>query len=152
MKFQRSEEVEEQIIDKETGEINIIRKTISKTFTQRVSPEEFFMSFVSALAPSLKLSPSETRLLNVLNNRAQYNSGTVPMTGKDRDTICELLGIHKQSLSNALNSLKNKGMLALDRGEWQINPMYFWKGELSVRQQKLSSKEIRLTFSIEDVE
>lgn len=112
--------------------------------------EPYFMVFLSALAPSLNLTMGELRLMAVLNTFANYNTGAFALTTKDRDNICEMLSIKRQSLSNALNGLKRKLLLSYDRGEWQINPEYFWKGEMKVREQMLQDKEMSLTFSICD--
>ena len=107
--------------------------------TKRVSSENFYFTFLEALAPSLKLSYGELRLMNALNFKAIYNTGIFVLSIKQREELCESLGIKKQSLSNSLNSLKRKNLLAYDRGEWTINPAYFWKGDNEERLKHLST-------------
>lgn len=151
MRFERTKEHNAEIVNPETGEVSILKSTSSKTFTTRVSGESYYMTFLAALAPSLDLKMGELRMMCILNTYAHYNTGTFALTTKGRDEICELLKIKKQSLSNSLNGLKKKKLLTYDRGEWQINPAYFWKGEMKVREAKLKDKQLRVTFDIEDV-
>ena len=110
--------------------------------------ENFYFIFLESLAPSFKLSYGELRLMNALNFKAVYNTGTFVLSMKQREELCETLGIKKQSLSNSLNSLKRKKLLAYDRGEWTINPTYFWKGSLKDRSAKLKDMSLKMTFEI----
>ena len=148
MPIEHSVETVVETVDKETGEITIERVTTSKTFTKRVNSENFYFIFLESLAPSLKLSYGELRLMNALNFKAVYNTGTFVLSMKQREELCETLGIKKQSLSNSLNSLKRKKLLAYDRGEWTINPTYFWKGSLKDRSAKLKDMSLKMTFEI----
>ena len=95
------------------------------------------MTFESSGALLLKLNLGETRLLAVLSFRMEFGTGKLVLVPKIRDEICTLLGIKRQSLSNALSGLRIKGALKHDRGEWYINPTFYWRGYLADRKEAI---------------
>ena len=132
----------EETVDRRTGEITTVRKTFAvKTKTK----EEFFMVFLSGLNAICSLSrPSDIKILACLCERAEYNTGTVRLTPEDRQSIMKKLDIKPQAFSNSLSRLKKAGLVAGDRGSYEVNPQHFWKGETNERERLLKARSMDL--------
>ena len=98
-----------------------------------------YKTFEAFLPISLKLSYGEYRLLMLLLTKLNYNTNVLVLSLKMKDAFRELLGIKRQSLSNSLSRLKRLGILFYDRGSWEVNPLYFWKGDNEERLKHLST-------------
>ena len=98
-----------------------------------------YKTFEDFLPVSFKLSYGEYRLLMLLLTRLQYNTNVLVLSLKMKDAFRELLGIKKQSLSNNLSGLRKLGILFYDRGSWEVNPLYFWKGDSEERIKRLNA-------------
>ena len=139
---------EEVQVDKETGEV----VTTSKHFSVKTTPEKFYMTYIDNLAAFFELrSLVDTKLLQVLCMRAEYDSGVVMLPAGERADICKLLSISSQQVTNSLNSLKKLRLITGEKGVYKINPSVFWKGSLDARRKVMEgSLQITVQFNTTD--
>lgn len=138
--------IEEQI-DTSTGEVKTIRKTFA---IKAKNSEDFFLTFLSGMNAICSLSrPSDIKVLTIMCSIAEFNTGKVKLTIKERKTIYKKLNISAQSLSNSLKRLKESGLVSGDRGDYEVNPQYFWKGTTDERNKLLKQQkaDILLKYS-----
>lgn len=135
----------EETLDQTTGEISVVHKTFS---IKADSSEKFFITFLSGLNAICGLSrPSDIKVLAILCSMAEFNTGKVIMTSSARKEIMKKLGIKTpQALSNSISRLKKEHLLEGERGEYEINPQYFWKGNTNERDKLLREKRMNLTL------
>lgn len=150
MKLKNTQEIIEEQVDSSTGEVTHVTKTISKTYSTKVSVDAFYITFLKALGAITDLGSSTDRaVLDVLCTIAEFDTGVVFLPAFVKDEICTTLGIKKQTLSNSLTALRKKGIISMDRGRCLINPNLFWKGAIDKRESLLRDTNISLTFSID---
>ena len=136
-----------EIVDKETGEV--ISSTISKTFSVKAKSDEFYFTFLTLLKDIIGLkSIVDLKVLYVLCNMAEFNTGKVSMSTNKRGEICEMLGITYNTLANSISRLKKNNFITDKKRDYTINPDYFWKGDLKTRDQLLKEGG-KLTLNIE---
>lgn len=142
---------EREIVDSQTGEI--LRVECRKTFKEKVDSEKFYMVFVDYVSPIYKLKGEAPRkLLDWLCVNAAFNTGKVELTTKKRIEIQESLGLHKNTIINALKKLIEAGLVTEDKGEIQINPEIFWKGYQKARKDEaFKNKELHITYELVDI-
>ena len=146
-------ETVKQVKDKETGEWS--EMTTSKTFAIPVNEEEFYMTFIKNLSSILNLNSfTEVKVLVRLCEIAEFNTGKVSLTAGKRTEFIESLSINKAYLSSSIKSLINKGLLKGDKGEYQINPLVFWKGSLKERNALIKENggvmNVKIDFNCPD--
>lgn len=140
---------ERQIINPETGELTTIET--SKTFTTKITEDQFYMTFINFVSPMFDLKPERAKdLLIWMLKHAEYNTGVVQMPAATRKQIVEELGMANNSITNYLKTLKDKKLISGSNGVFTINPKIFWKGELAARKQLLKDKNIQIIFGIEN--
>ncbi len=111
--------------------------------------EEFFFTFLNPLKDIIGLkSIVDLKVLYVLCNMAEFNTGKVSMSTNRRDEICEILGITYNTLANSISRLKKNNFITDKKRDYTINPCYFWKGDLKTREQLLKEGG-KLTLNIE---
>jgi hypothetical protein len=138
-----------EVINPETGELTTIET--SKTFTTKISEDQFYMTFVKFLSPLYDIRPERAKdLLTWMLEHAEFNTGIVQMPAAVRRQICVDLEITNNSITNYLKVLKDKKLISGEGGTFKINPQIFWKGELAARKRLLKDKSIQITFGIED--
>lgn len=121
-KFLRNETVS---VDKETGEII----TTSKTFSVKVTQDEFYMSYINNMVGFFNLkSAVDIKLITKMCMIAEYNTGRVLVTPEVRKDVQQLLNISSQQMTNSIANLKKIGLIRGSRGTYHLNPMVFWKG------------------------
>jgi hypothetical protein len=122
-----------------------------KTFTEKVSPESFYMTFIGYMSPLFNLHSDVARsILDWMCMRAEYNSGVVDLSASKRQKMCQDLSITSNQVTNNLRKLKELGLITGDKGEFTINPEIFWKGDTKTRQQVLEGKSLKVSFEIVD--
>ena len=140
---------ERQVLNPETGEYVTIES--QKTFTTKVTEEQFYMTFVNFIGPIFDLKPERAKdLLIWMLKHAEFNTGVVQLPTATRKKISEELSMSNNSITNYLKVLKNKKLISGDCGVFTINPQIFWKGELAARKELLKDKNIKISFGIED--
>ena len=139
---------EEVHVDNETGEA----VTTVKKFLVKTTPEKFYMAYIDNLSAFFELkSLVDTKVLQILCIRAEYDSGTVRLPSGDRSEICKFLGISTQQLTNSLSSLRRLKLISGEKGVYKINPSIFWKGSLESRRRVLDKQlQITLNFDLQE--
>lgn len=135
-------------VDQSTGEV----LTTSKKFAVKIDSEEFYMTFVSCIAPIFKLkSAIEIKLLIWLCKEAEFNTGRVLITPEIRnELLVELGNIRSTQISKALSALASKQLIKGTRGTYYINPSIFWKGHQDVRKDYMKNcPNFVLNFNLE---
>jgi hypothetical protein len=141
--------IQREIVDVTTGEV--VKVDTQKTFTEKVSPESFYMTFIGYMSPLFNLHSDVARsILDWMCMRAEYNSGVVDLSASKRQKMCQDLSITSNQVTNNLRKLKELGLITGDKGEFTINPEIFWKGDTKTRQQVLEGKSLKVSFEIVD--
>ena len=139
-----------EIVDSRTGEIMKIDS--ARTFTQKMTEDEFYMTFIDYVSPLFGLKPDSAKSLLVwLCQHAQWNTGKVSLTTADRKEITKTIGLANNSISNYLKKLKDLKLISGENGSYTINPQIFWKGDLNIRRELLKTSEFQITFGIKEV-
>tara|TARA_R110002020_G_scaffold120231_1_gene274093 strand:- start:11 stop:451 length:441 start_codon:yes stop_codon:yes gene_type:complete len=137
----------EETTDAITGEL----KTVKKTFSVKTKhKEDFFFVFLSALNAMEPLSrPSDIKVLMHLCTMAEFNTGKVALTAQERKRILKALKVKAQSFTNSLARLKTAGLIIGGKGEYVVNPQYFWKGTTDERTALLKKRSAELLLKYE---
>lgn len=151
MKLKSTTERVEETVDPSTGEIINHVVTTSKTFTAKLTSEQFYLTFINAVDLVLdNFTKTDRRVLDKLCKLSEYDTGMVMLPAFRKKEICDDLNIKRQSLYNSLQSLKNKSAITMMDGMVKINPLYFWKGTLKTRASLLENNEVFISFGIVD--
>lgn len=137
---------ETTITNRDTGEVTTTSKTehISKV----KNSEEFYMCYIQTMAMMMKITSMEDiRLLTKLCLMMSYGTNEVHLTTQRRQQAAKELGVHDTTISRSIGRLKKLGIISGDRGEYQINPIFYWKGTNETRDKLL--REQGLTFKIQ---
>ena len=140
----------EKKLDTRTGEVVTVTKTFS---VKNKNKDEFFLTFLDALNAICKLSRAgDLKVLALMCSLADFNKGTVRLSPTDRKDMMEKIGCNTQSLSNSLGRLRTCGLIVGNRGNFEINPQYFWKGTTDERNRLLREKklELHVKFSVDE--
>ena len=142
--------IQRDIIDVTTGEV--IKMDSQKTFTEKVNPEHFYMTFIDYIAPLYQLrSEVARRMLDWMCENATVNTGVVDLSTFKRQQMCNELGLANNQVTNNLKKLKDLNLISGDKGNFIINPEIFWKGELAVRKKELlENKDLQISFKLID--
>jgi hypothetical protein len=120
-----------------------------KTFTEKISPDNFYMTFIGYMSPLFNLHSDVARsILDWMCMRAEYNSGVVDLSTSKRQKMCSDLSITSNQVTNNLKKLKELGLITGEKGEFTINPEIFWKGDTKTRQQVLEGKSLKVSFEL----
>lgn len=125
------------ILDNHTGEIldlNIIRK---------ITLDEFIMVFFSSCPQLMNLTGNNLKVLICCWKHSSYNPeneerGNIIHNGPGFKSACKESGLDVSNavIDNAISSLCKKGFLIKRfRGEYLLNPQYFFKGKLTSRSK-----------------
>lgn len=145
-----NQEFRRDIINPETGEVLTIET--SKTYTEKINPENFYMTFIDYVSPIYKLnSEVARRMLDWMCEHAGFNTGIVDLSTSKRKQMCSELNLANNQVSNNLKKLKDLNLISGEKGTFKINSEIFWKGELSVRRKEvLEGKNLEISFKIVD--
>lgn len=139
--------IQREIVDVTTGEL--VKVDTQKTFTEKISPDNFYMTFIGYMSPLFNLHSDVARsILDWMCMRAEYNSGVVDLSTSKRQKMCSDLSITSNQVTNNLKKLKELGLITGEKGEFTINPEIFWKGDTKTRQQVLEGKALKVSFEI----
>lgn len=130
---QKSEDY--SLLDKNTGELLEYRQT------RKLSLEEFIMVFFSSYPELFKLKGLQLKVLMCCWKHSTYckendTSGNIVHNNASFKRHCreEGLELSDASIDNNISALSKAGLLHKKcRGEYLLNPDYFFKGSLSQR-------------------
>lgn len=136
----------EEIIDRNTGEI----KKTTKRFVVKTKKDNFYLTYIDNLSGYLKVTSNiDKAVLAALCCAAEYDTGRVLIYAEDRKSMCDMLGISSQQMTNSISTLKHLKLLTGERGIYMINPAVFWKGTSRSREQLLRDSFISIEFNFE---
>lgn len=133
------------LLDKQTGEVldyNIIKK---------VSLDEFIMVFFAGCPELMNLTGNHLKVLICCWKHSSYNpnneeSGNIVHNSPSFKEACRENGLDVSNavIDNAISALcKKRFLIKRCRGEYLLNPDYFFKGSLSSRSK------IRLSYIVD---
>lgn len=136
-------------VDKETGEIT--QTEVTKLIKINIGKqEEFYMTYCNYLSSIYQLTyADDIKLMVKLCEWGQYDKGTVQLTSSRRAEIISDLGMHNANISKSLKRLKEKNLINGEKGEFQINPAIFWKGDRAVRKEILNKAGLNVIFNFQ---
>lgn len=133
------------IVDNNTGEVfpyNQIKK---------FETNEFIMVFLTNCSPLMELTGNHLKVLICCWEYATYNpakeqQGNIIYNGPGFKKACKEIGLDVSgaTIDNAISTLCKRGLLLkMHRGEYMLNPQYFYKGRLSARNNIKLPESIR---------
>jgi hypothetical protein len=136
------------IVDNHTGEI------LDLNFTKKITLDEFIMVFFSSCPRLMDLTGNHLKVLICCWKHSSYNPeneerGNILHNGPGFKSACRENGldISNAAIDNAVSALCKKGFLIKKfRGEYLLNPQYFFKGRLSNRSK------VRVNYVVEPEE
>ena len=125
------------ILDNNTGEI------LDLNFTRKITLDEFIMVFFSSCPELMDLTGTLLKVLICCWKYSTYNptneeSGNLVYNNIGFKESCRAdgLNISNAMIDNAISALCKKSLLIKRyRGEYLLNPQYFFKGRLSNRSK-----------------
>lgn len=139
--------IQREIIDVNTGES--VKVDTQKTFTEKINPEHFYMTFIDYIAPLYQLhSEVARRMLDWMCEHAEYNTGIVDLSTSKRQQMCSELNLANNQVTNNLKKLKDLNLITGDKGSFTVNPEIFWKGDAQTRKDILNNKSLQVSFEI----
>lgn len=129
--------IQREIVDVTTGES--VKVDSQKTFTEKINPERFYMTFLDYITPLYKLrSEVARRILDWMCEHAGFNTGVIVLSASERKQMCEDLDLNNNQITNNLKKLKELELISGSNGTFTLNPAIFWKGmlRLEVKFQK----------------
>lgn len=119
-----------------------------KTINKNSSEVGFYMTFIDFAAPIFELKQGlDKAIIAKLCCVAEFNTGTVLLPAQRRTALCESLEISKQQLTNSIGRLKKLNLISGSGGQYLINPLIFWKGDIKTRNAALKNNEIKMVFN-----
>lgn len=127
------------VVDNHTGELLELRQT------RKLSLEEFIMVFFSSYPELFKLKGLQLKILMCCWKHSTYNkendtTGNIVHNNASFKQHCkdEGLNLSDASIDNNISQLCKAGLLIKKcRGEYVLNPNYFFKGSLSQRTKMM---------------
>jgi hypothetical protein len=134
-------------VDHETGEV--ITTEVTKLVKINIGKqEEFYMTYCHYLSSIYQLTyADDIKLMVKLCEWGQYDTGKVQLTSARRNEIVTDLGMHNANISKSLKRLKEKKLIDGEKGEFQINPAIFWKGDRAIRKEVLKKEGLNVIFN-----
>ena len=147
-KFKTEKSEDFSILDNRTGEI------LDLNLTKKVDLDEFIMVFFSSCPQLMNLTGNHLKVLICCWKHSSYNPdneerGNIIHNGPGFKNACKENGVDVSNavIDNAISALCKKGFLIKKfRGEYLLNPQYFFKGKLSNRSR------IQVHFTVEPEE
>lgn len=133
------------ILDKRTGEV------LDMNITKKIDLDEFIMVFFSSCPQLMELKGNHLKVLICCWKYSSYNPdneerGNTIHNGPGFKQACKDSGLDVSPavIDNAISALHKKGFLIKRyRGEYLLNPQYFFKGRLSSRSK------VKIHFTVE---
>ena len=125
------------ILDRNTGELLDYRQT------KKVTIGDFIMVFFASCPELFKLKGVPLKVLMCCWKRSSYNpaceeEGNIVYNNASFKQACKEYGLDTSdaNIDNAISSLAKRNLLIKRcRGEYLLNPQYFFKGSLSSRSK-----------------
>lgn len=128
---------------------NVSTRTGSKVVEVSVDSEPFFQTYLNYVGWMYDIRGGVAlSVMAKLMDEAEYNTGRINMSPAIRRRVRESLGLQDSALTRAINTLiekhalvrtsyvdKSTGELKYNKGEYQVNPEMFWKGDKKERRK-----------------
>lgn len=135
-----------QVVNFETGEV--VESTTSNVF-QLPSEPPYVKLYLDDLCVLVNVSDSLKTLLLSLLRRLDFE-GYILLSPRSRKEIAAKLEIADQTFRNRLNELCKKELIQrVSTNEYQVNPLYFARGEWRKICMQRQAFQLRVTYSAE---
>lgn len=138
------QETHSKVVDMQTGEV---LSEISSNIYRIPSEPPYVKMYLDDLCVFISVPDAHKTMLLSLLRRLDYE-GYILLSPRARKDMAKSLGIADQTFRNRLNELCKKGLLTrISTNEYQVNPMYFGKGEWRQICAQRSAFQMRVTYS-----
>lgn len=135
-----------QVVNFQTGEV--IESTTHNVF-QLPSEPPYVKLYLDDLCVLINVSDSLKTFLLSLLRRLDFE-GYILLSPRSRKEIAANLGIADQTFRNRLNELCKKDLICrISTNEYQVNPLYFGRGEWRKICMQRQAFQLRVTYSAE---
>ena len=137
----------EKTVDKGTGEEV---ETKSSTVVRLPNEPSYVKLYIDDLTTLLKVPEGPKSLIWLLVKHMSYD-GVIAITAGTRDRMSTNLGIKETTFRNYLSQLTHSDILKrIGRGEYELNPNYFAKGEwANIYQRRRSWAKLEIRYDPE---
>ncbi len=120
-----------------------------KVYKIKIKPDdEFYMVYIKYMSPYYDLKyADDIKMLGKLCEWAEFDKGVVYLTSGRRKELIEKLSIHNSNISKSIKRLKELKLIDGSDGEFEINPVIFWKGSKASRMEMMRKELIQVKFS-----
>lgn len=135
-----------QVVNFQTGEV--IESTTQNVF-QLPSEPPYVKLYLDDLCVLINVSDSLKTFLLSLLRRLDFE-GYILLSPRSRKEIAANLNIADQTFRNRLNELCKKDLICrMSTNEYQVNPLYFGRGEWRKICMQRQAFQLRVTYSAE---
>ena len=134
-----------QTLDKETGELEAVQRTVKR----KVARDQFVMFFFKDIQGLIDLSSrAEFKVLLAICEMVGYNTNEVILIKSKKEEMAKKTGLSYSSVHNTISRLcKKKVLLRRAQSLYILNPKFAFKGEEIQRAKKL---KLVLEYQLED--
>lgn len=133
-------------VNTSTGEV----VEYQKTFSIKTPTEHFYITYINSVSERLKITRMADRnILELMCCKANYDTGIVVISKKEKLLMCEQIGIKVQSYYNSIKRLLQLGLISGEYGTYTISPLVFWKGSEDERNKLIKKNKLSYTVSFE---
>lgn len=110
-----------------------------KKHTQLVKGKDnFFFMYANILGIYHKLKSTDVKVLSIIMLKYLTEDGAFPNAKSIREKIANACNISVPAVEKSVKSLLDNGVFfKKERGLYDINPLYVWKGSSGLRKEKL---------------
>lgn len=131
-------------IDHETGEV----KESTTVKMQKGEEPSYIKLYLQDISYLYGLPATAGDLMHELLQYVTYGTQQIMINSYAKEQICAITGIAKQTLSNRLQDLVNKGIIdRVARGVFVLNPYLFGKGDWnSIRELRNKNLHLKIQY------
>lgn len=126
-----------QEVDTETGEVIDVVHDTKKIVVN--TKEKFFTVYSHIIASLADLTGNDIKLITYIMFKKVNDDGEFANTAEFRESAAKHIGVSPATISRCIAHLVEQRIVfkTKNRITYEINPIYFWKGEMSLRKQKV---------------
>ncbi len=131
-------------VDHQTGEIT--KENIVQTLVFGAEPP-YIKMYLDDLSDILNIPNAQRTVLDLMLPKLDYD-GYITLSTRYRREMSEKLGFNDQSLRNSIGKLVKAGVIQnTGRGEYQVNPFLFARGEWKNIVEQRQEFTLKITYS-----
>ena len=126
-----------QEIDIETGELISVIESSKKIVVN--TKEKFFTIYSHIVGSLADLTGTDLKLITYIMFKKVNDDGEFSNTSSFRESAAQHIGVSTATISRSIINLVAQEIVlkTKHRSLLQVNPVYFWKGDFTLRKEKL---------------